>query len=121
MRAILHVALVEVGGRIWDPSSESGSAAVVLPAQSSLLAMPGKPFPLAVADESASQLAVARRCRVQVGTEGHTLEKSIAFSYLPIQYAAPGTVLDIGILGQRRSAEVVETPLYDPNSEKLLG
>jgi dimethylglycine dehydrogenase len=58
---------------------------------------------------------------VASGGYGHTLEKSIAFSYLPIQYAAPGTVLDIGILGERRSAEVVETPLYDPKSEKLLG
>lgn len=58
---------------------------------------------------------------VASGGYGHTLEKSIAFSYLPIQYAAPGTVLDIGILGERRSVEVVETPLYDPNSEKLLG
>ena len=57
---------------------------------------------------------------VASGGYGHTLEKSIAFSYLPTQYAVPGTVLEIGILGERRAAEVVETPLYDPKSEKLL-
>ena len=57
---------------------------------------------------------------VASGGYGHTIGKSIAFSYLPVQHAQPGTKLEIGILDQRRPAVVVETPLYDPKSEKLL-
>jgi dimethylglycine dehydrogenase len=57
---------------------------------------------------------------VASGGYGHTLKKSIAFSYLPTEFAQAGTELEIGILGERRAAVVVETPLYDPKSEKLL-
>jgi dimethylglycine dehydrogenase len=57
---------------------------------------------------------------VASGGYGHTLQQSIAFAYLPIAYTEPGTELEIGILGERRAARVVEQPLYDPKSERLL-
>ena len=57
---------------------------------------------------------------VASGGYGHTVAKSIAFAYLPAKYAAPGTELQIGILGDRRPAVVVDGPLYDPKSEKPL-
>jgi dimethylglycine dehydrogenase len=57
---------------------------------------------------------------VASGGYGHTTEKSIAFSYLPVQYSTGGTELTIGILGERRRATVVEEPLYDPENERLL-
>jgi len=57
---------------------------------------------------------------VASGGYGHTTQKSIAFSYLPVEFATPGTQLEIGILGDRRPAEVVEGPLYDPKNERLL-
>jgi dimethylglycine dehydrogenase len=57
---------------------------------------------------------------VASGGYGHTIQKSIAFSYLPIAFVEPGTELEIGILGERRAARVVEQPLYDPKSERLL-
>jgi dimethylglycine dehydrogenase len=56
---------------------------------------------------------------VASGGYGHSLELSIAFSYLPLQYARPGTELTVGILGERRPARVVEQPIYDPKSERL--
>jgi dimethylglycine dehydrogenase len=58
---------------------------------------------------------------VASGGYGHRIEKSIAFSYLPTEFTAPGTQLSIEILGDRRRATVVETPLYDPQNERLLG
>jgi dimethylglycine dehydrogenase len=57
---------------------------------------------------------------VASGGYGHTIGKSIAFSYLPVAYREPGTELHVEILGARRSARVVETPLYDPKNQKLL-
>jgi dimethylglycine dehydrogenase len=55
------------------------------------------------------------------GGYGHTLQKSIAFSYLPVAHSEPGTELEVAILGERRAATVVEQPLYDPKNERLLG
>jgi dimethylglycine dehydrogenase len=57
---------------------------------------------------------------VASGGYGHVLEKSIAFSYLPVAYAAPGSELEVVILGERRRAQVVPQPLYDPKNERLL-
>ena len=57
---------------------------------------------------------------VASGGYGHTLEKSIAFSYLPEAYVAPGTEIEVEILGARRAAQVVEGPLYDPKNQRLL-
>ena len=54
------------------------------------------------------------------GGYGHTVQKSIGFAYLPVPYIEPGTELEVGILGERRSAQVVEQPLYDPKSERLF-
>jgi len=57
---------------------------------------------------------------VASGGYGHTVERSIAFSYLPTAYLEPGTELEIMILGDRRPALVVDQPLYDPKNERLL-
>jgi len=57
---------------------------------------------------------------VASGGFGHTIEKSIAFSYLPTELAAPGTQLAVDLVGVRRPATVVEEPLYDPGGERLL-
>jgi len=57
---------------------------------------------------------------VASGGYGHTVEKSIAFAYIPVAHATPGTELEIEILGERRPALVVEEPLYDPKSERLM-
>ncbi len=54
------------------------------------------------------------------GGYGHTIQKSIAFAFLPVAFIEPGTELEVGILGERRAARVVEQPLYDPKGERLL-
>jgi dimethylglycine dehydrogenase len=56
---------------------------------------------------------------VMAGGYGHTVDRSIALSYLPVELAADGTALDVEILGDRRPARVVEAPLYDPAGERL--
>ncbi len=57
---------------------------------------------------------------VASGGYGHTIERSIALAYLPVEHAAVGTELTIGILGERRHAVVCEQPLLDPTGERLF-
>ena len=57
---------------------------------------------------------------VAAGGYGHVVEKTIALAYLPTAYLEPGTPLEIEMLGERVSAEVVAQPLYDPENERLL-
>jgi dimethylglycine dehydrogenase len=57
---------------------------------------------------------------VASGGYGHTIERSIALAYLPVEHAAVGTELAVGILGDRRRAVVSEQPLLDPAGERLL-
>ena len=56
---------------------------------------------------------------VTSGGYGFRVERSIALSYLPCHYCEPGTELTVEILGNRRTAEVVPVPLYDPANELL--
>jgi len=58
---------------------------------------------------------------VSAGGYGHLVQKSIALAYLPPAHRAPGSELEVELLGERRSARVVEEPLYDPKNERLLG
>lgn len=53
------------------------------------------------------------------GAYGYAVKKSLAFVYVPPEYAAPGTCFDIEILGQRRSATVLPGPAYDPENTRL--
>ncbi len=57
---------------------------------------------------------------VASGGYGHTVEKTIALAYLPAAHLEPGTELAVDILGERRTARVVEQPLYDPENQCLL-
>ena len=57
---------------------------------------------------------------VSSGGYGHTIERSIALAYLPVEHAPVGTELTVGILGERRRAVVCEQPLLDPAGERLL-
>ncbi|MFC1996303.1 FAD-dependent oxidoreductase [Chloroflexota bacterium] len=53
------------------------------------------------------------------GAYGHTVDKSLAFVYVPPEYAAPGKKFDLEILGQRRPAKVLAEAAYDPQNKRL--
>jgi dimethylglycine dehydrogenase len=53
------------------------------------------------------------------GGYGHRVGKSIAFGYVPPGLTDPGTKLEVEILGEKRPAEVVAAPIYDPTNEKM--
>ena len=56
---------------------------------------------------------------VMAGGYGHTVGKSLALAYLPIEHAQDGTEVEVEILGERRPACVAEQPLYDPAGGRL--
>jgi dimethylglycine dehydrogenase len=57
--------------------------------------------------------------RATSGYYGHVLQKSLAIGYLKSALAAPGTELDIEILGERKRATVlIDSPL-DPDNQAL--
>ncbi|MFG1702378.1 FAD-dependent oxidoreductase [Nonomuraea sp. M3C6] len=50
---------------------------------------------------------------------GHTIQSPIAYAWLPIELAVPGTIVDISYFGRRVPAEVAAEPLFDPGMEKI--
>jgi 4-methylaminobutanoate oxidase (formaldehyde-forming) len=59
--------------------------------------------------------------RVTSGGYGYTVRRSIAYGYLPIEHAAPGTRVEVELFGKRWPAEVRKEPLYDPKGERVKG
>lgn len=56
---------------------------------------------------------------VTSGGYGYSLNKSIAYGYLPIGLAKPGTRLSVECFGIEVPASVEKEPLYDPRGEKI--
>ena len=57
--------------------------------------------------------------RVTSGGYGYTVERSIAYAYLPAADAVPGREVEVESFGERVAAEVAAEPLLDPNSERV--
>ena len=57
--------------------------------------------------------------RVTSGGFGYTVERSIAYAYLPAERSAPGTAVEVEIFGHAVSGEVVSEPLYDPDGSRI--
>ena len=57
--------------------------------------------------------------RVTSGGYGYTVERSIAYAYLPSAAAAPGAEVEVEIFGEWVAGEVAAEPLWDPAGERL--
>jgi glycine cleavage system aminomethyltransferase T/glycine/D-amino acid oxidase-like deaminating enzyme len=57
--------------------------------------------------------------RVTSGGYGYTVERSIAYAYIPVVSAAPGTRIEVEIFGEWISGTVAEEPLFDPKGERI--
>lgn len=53
------------------------------------------------------------------GGYGYTVRKSIAYGYLPLALAKPGTRLETELFGERIGLTVEKEPLYDPKGERI--
>jgi 4-methylaminobutanoate oxidase (formaldehyde-forming) len=57
--------------------------------------------------------------RVTSGGLGYTVGASIAYAYLPIELAVPGTTFEVEVFGERVPAAVADEPLWDPKGERI--
>jgi glycine cleavage system aminomethyltransferase T/glycine/D-amino acid oxidase-like deaminating enzyme len=57
--------------------------------------------------------------RVTSGGYGYSVERSIAYAYLPADRARPGQPVEVEIFGELVVGEVVEEPLFDPRGERI--
>jgi len=53
------------------------------------------------------------------GAFGHVVKKSLAFAYVRSGYEVPGTQFSVQILGENRSATVLENAAWDPRNKRL--
>jgi glycine cleavage system T protein len=59
--------------------------------------------------------------RVTSGGYGYTVERSIAYAYVPAAHAVPGEAVEVEIFGEWVGGEVAPEPLFDPAGERLRG
>jgi 4-methylaminobutanoate oxidase (formaldehyde-forming) len=57
--------------------------------------------------------------RVTSGGYGYTVDRSIAYAYLPADAAAPGTAVAVEIFGDRVTGSVAAEPLLDPQGSRI--
>ena len=57
--------------------------------------------------------------RVTSGGYGYTVERSIAYAYVPSTAAEPGRSVEVEIFGEWIAGEVAEEPLWDPSGERV--
>jgi 4-methylaminobutanoate oxidase (formaldehyde-forming) len=57
--------------------------------------------------------------RVTTGGYGYTIERSIAYAYVPPDRSEPGTAVEIDVFGDWISGEVARGPLFDPKGERI--
>src|SRR5206468_1748656 len=57
--------------------------------------------------------------RVTSGGYGYTVERSIAYAYLPAAAADVDTAVEVEIFGEWVAGEVVPEPLFDPKGDRI--
>ena len=57
--------------------------------------------------------------RIKSGGQGYTINKAIAYAYLPSELTAPGTAVEVELFGSWSSAVITEEPLFDPTHERI--
>ena len=57
--------------------------------------------------------------RVTSGGYGYTVERSIAYAYVPAAKAEPGQPVEVEIFGEWVAGEVASEPLFDPKGERI--
>ncbi|MEI7722955.1 MAG: FAD-dependent oxidoreductase [Actinomycetota bacterium] len=57
--------------------------------------------------------------RVKSAGQGYTLNRAIAYAYLPLEHSEPGREVNIEMFGQAKTATVSVEPLFDPTGERI--
>ncbi|MGH2875937.1 MAG: GcvT family protein, partial [Solirubrobacteraceae bacterium] len=59
--------------------------------------------------------------RVTSGGYGYSVERSIAYAYVPPEHGEAGTELTVAVFGEEIGAQVAREPLLDPEGERIRG
>jgi 4-methylaminobutanoate oxidase (formaldehyde-forming) len=57
--------------------------------------------------------------RIKSGGQGYTINKAIAYAYLPIERSEPGTRVVVELFGQWSSGVIAAEPLFDPENSRI--
>ena len=57
--------------------------------------------------------------RVTSGGYGYTVERSIAYAYVPAEHADAGPPVEVEIFGEWVAGEVAAEPLFDPQGARI--
>jgi 4-methylaminobutanoate oxidase (formaldehyde-forming) len=57
--------------------------------------------------------------RVKSAGQGYTINKAIAYAYLPIEHAKVGTNIEVEMFGDKKLAQIAAEPLFDPTGERI--
>ena len=57
--------------------------------------------------------------RIKSGGQGYTINKAIAYAYIPIEFSEAGTELEVEFFGEWHAGKIATTPLYDPSGSKI--
>ncbi len=57
--------------------------------------------------------------RVKSGGQGYSLNKAIAYAYLPVEHSAVGTKVDVEFFGDWKSGVIASEPLFDPTNTRI--
>jgi glycine cleavage system aminomethyltransferase T len=57
--------------------------------------------------------------RVTSGGYGYTVERSIAYAYVPAERSEPGQAAEVEIFGEWVAGEIAAEPLFDPAGERI--
>jgi len=57
---------------------------------------------------------------VQAGNYGYSIGESVAYTYVPTEYAEAGTAVQVACEGETYDATVRDEPLFDPGRDKII-
>ena len=57
--------------------------------------------------------------RVKSAGQGYTLNKAIAYAYLPTEHTNPGTSVEVEMFVVKKVATITAEPLFDPTGERV--
>jgi len=104
-----------VGKEALERAREDGIDSHIVPVtldDSTDVALSGRPVLDAEGEETLGY--------VQAGDYGYSIGESVAYTYVPSEYADPGTDVRVACEGETYDATVREEPLFDPGREKLI-
>lgn len=57
--------------------------------------------------------------RVKSGGQGYTINKAIAYAYVPIAHSTSGTMVEVEFFGRWKEGVISSEPLFDPTSSRI--